>query len=159
MCVRDCPKHWRHSSIQNSALSLKSLKIHRRVRGRERARREGRREETNRKRELYMECVRMQLTQREISQKEKNKYHTLLSRSDVSDFLRPHGLQHARLLCSWGFSRQDYWSGLPFPSSGDLSNQGLKPKSPALQADSFFFFFLCFQFFFFFLIVVGFVIH
>ena len=28
--------------------------------------------------------------------------------------LRPHGLQPARLLCPWGFSRQEYWSGLPF---------------------------------------------
>ena len=37
---------------------------------------------------------------------------------------------------SMGFSRQEYWSGLPFPSSGDLSNPGNKPKIPALQADS-----------------------
>ena len=34
-----------------------------------------------------------------------------------------------------GFSRQEYWSGLPFPSPGDLPNPGIKPKSPALQAD------------------------
>ena len=33
-------------------------------------------------------------------------------------------------------SRQEYWSGLPFPSPGDLSNPGIKPGSPALQADS-----------------------
>ena len=33
------------------------------------------------------------------------------------------------------FSRQEYWSGLPFPSSGDLPNPGIKPRS-ALQADS-----------------------
>ena len=37
---------------------------------------------------------------------------------------------------SMGFSRQEYWSGLPFPSPGDLSDQGIKPRSPALQADS-----------------------
>ena len=37
---------------------------------------------------------------------------------------------------SMGFSRQEYWSGLPFPSPGDLPNAGLKPESPALQADS-----------------------
>ena len=37
---------------------------------------------------------------------------------------------------SMGFSRQDYWSGLPFPSPGDLPNPGIKPGSPALQADS-----------------------
>ena len=34
-----------------------------------------------------------------------------------------------------GFSRQEYWSGLPFPSPGDLSDPGIKPVSPALQAD------------------------
>ena len=34
------------------------------------------------------------------------------------------------------FSRQEYWSGLPFPSPGDLPNPGIKPMSPALQADS-----------------------
>ena len=37
---------------------------------------------------------------------------------------------------SMGFSRQEYWSGLPFPSPGDLSNPGIEPRSPALQADS-----------------------
>ena len=34
------------------------------------------------------------------------------------------------------FSRQRYWSGLPFPSPGDLPNPGIEPGSPALQADS-----------------------
>ena len=34
-----------------------------------------------------------------------------------------------------GFSRQEYWSGLPFPSPGDLPDPGIKPGSPALQAD------------------------
>ena len=37
---------------------------------------------------------------------------------------------------SMGFSRQEYWSGLPFPSPGDLPNPGIEPISPALQADS-----------------------
>ena len=37
---------------------------------------------------------------------------------------------------SMGFSRQEYWSGLPFPSPGDLPNPGIKPRSPALQADA-----------------------
>ena len=36
---------------------------------------------------------------------------------------------------SMGFSRQEYWSGLPFPSPRDLPNPGIKPRSPALQAD------------------------
>ena len=34
------------------------------------------------------------------------------------------------------FSRQEYWSGLPFPSPGDLPSPGIEPRSPALQADS-----------------------
>ena len=34
------------------------------------------------------------------------------------------------------FSRQKYWSGLPFPSPGDCPNPGIKPGSPALQTDS-----------------------
>ena len=37
---------------------------------------------------------------------------------------------------SMGFSRQEYWSGLPFPSPEDLSDPGIEPRSPALQADS-----------------------
>ena len=36
---------------------------------------------------------------------------------------------------SMGFSRQEYWRGLPFPSPGDLPNPGIKSRSPALQAD------------------------
>ena len=35
-----------------------------------------------------------------------------------------------------GFSRQEYWSGLPFPSPGDLPNLGIEPRSPALEADA-----------------------
>ena len=33
---------------------------------------------------------------------------------------------------SMGFSRQEYWSALPFPSSEDLPNPGIEPRSPAL---------------------------
>ena len=36
---------------------------------------------------------------------------------------------------SMGFSRQEYWSGLPFPFLGDLPDPGIEPVSPALQAD------------------------
>ena len=43
--------------------------------------------------------------------------------------LQPHGL-------SMEFSRQDYCSGLPFSSPGDLPNPGIEPGSPTLQADS-----------------------
>ena len=38
-------------------------------------------------------------------------------------------------LCMW-FSRGDYWNGLPFPSPVDLPDPGIKPMSPALEADS-----------------------
>ena len=37
---------------------------------------------------------------------------------------------------SMGFSRQEYWSGFPFPSPGDLPDPGIEPRSPALQADA-----------------------
>ena len=37
---------------------------------------------------------------------------------------------------SMEFSRQECWSGLPFPSAGDHPNAGIKPRSPALQADA-----------------------
>ena len=37
---------------------------------------------------------------------------------------------------SMGFSRQEYWSGLPFPSPGDLPDPGIEPMSPALQVDA-----------------------
>ena len=39
-------------------------------------------------------------------------------------------------LTSMRFSRHDYWSGLPFPSPGDLPNPGIKPGSPALQTEA-----------------------
>ena len=35
-----------------------------------------------------------------------------------------------------GFSRQEYWSGVPFPSPGDLPDPGIEPRSPALEADA-----------------------
>ena len=37
---------------------------------------------------------------------------------------------------SMGFSRREYWSGLPSPSPGELPNPGIKPRSPILQADA-----------------------
>ena len=45
-------------------------------------------------------------------------------------------MEPARLLCPWGFFRQEYWNGLPFPSPGGLTDPGIEPGSPALQADS-----------------------
>ena len=66
----------------------------------------------------------------------RTKVPHVLSRSVMSDSLRPHGLQSARLLCPWGFSRQEYWSGLPCPPPRDLPNTEIKPRSPTLHADS-----------------------
>ena len=60
----------------------------------------------------------------------------VISRSVESDSLQPHGLQPTRLLCPWGFSRPEYWSGLPRPPPGDLPNPGIEPRSPTLQMNS-----------------------
>ena len=48
----------------------------------------------------------------------------------VSDSVRPHGLQPARLLCPWGFSRQEYWSRLPCHLQGIFPTQGSNPGLP-----------------------------
>ena len=45
-------------------------------------------------------------------------------------------MQLTRLLCPWGLSRQEYWSGLPCPSPGNISNPEIKPRSPTLQVES-----------------------
>ena len=54
----------------------------------------------------------------------------------MSDSGDPQGLGTFQVSLSMGFSRQNYWSGLPFPSPGDLPDPGIKPGSPELQADS-----------------------
>ena len=55
--------------------------------------------------------------------------------SRVQFLATPWTIAHQAPL-SLGFSRQEYWSGLPCPPLGDLPNPGIKPTSPALQADS-----------------------
>ena len=57
----------------------------------------------------------------------------LLSR--VRLFVTPWTVAY-RASPSMGFSRQVYWSGWSFPSPGDLPDPGIKPRSPALQADA-----------------------
>ena len=57
------------------------------------------------------------------------------SLSHVQLFATPWTVAHQAPL-SMGFSRQEYWSGLPFPSPGDLPDPGIEPRSPALQADA-----------------------
>ena len=53
----------------------------------------------------------------------------------VQLFVTPWTVAH-QASPSMGFSRQEYWSGLPFPSPGDLPHPGIKPRSPALKADA-----------------------
>ena len=57
------------------------------------------------------------------------------SLSRVRLFAIPWTVAHQAPL-SMGFSRQEYWSGLSFPSPGGLPNPGMEPRSPALQADA-----------------------
>ena len=57
------------------------------------------------------------------------------SLSRVWLFATPWTVAHQAPL-SMGFSRQEYWSQLPFPSPGDLPDPGIKPRSPTWQADS-----------------------
>ena len=65
----------------------------------------------------------------------------LLRHSEVKSFSRvrlfatPWTVAHQAPL-SMGFSRQEYWSGLPFPSPGHLPDPGIKPRSPSLWADA-----------------------
>ena len=60
--------------------------------------------------------------------------HVCLVIQSCLTLVTPWAVAHQALL-SMGFSRQEYWSGLPFPSPGDLPNPGIEPGSPALQAD------------------------
>ena len=50
--------------------------------------------------------------------------------------LQLHGQVAHQAPLSIGFSRQEHWSELPFPSAGDLPDPGIEPRSPTLQADS-----------------------
>ena len=57
-------------------------------------------------------------------------------RSVVSESLRPVDCVVHQALLSMGFSRQEYWSGLPFPSRGDFTHPEIEAASPASQVDS-----------------------
>ena len=67
-----------------------------------------------------------------IKVKERKKVKSL---SCVQLFATPWIVAH-QAPPSMGFSRQEYWSGLPFPSPEDLPNPGIEPGSPALQAET-----------------------
>ena len=74
----------------------------------------------------------------ELTEKEKTQTY-------LRNVLYRQSLSHVRLFVtvahqaplSMGFSRQEYWSGLPCPSPGDLPDLGIEPGSPALQAGFF----------------------
>ena len=66
----------------------------------------------------------------------RSKYHMMSKKSEsevVSNSVTTWTVAHQACL-SMGFSRQEYWSGLPFPSPGDLPHPGIEPRSPSLQA-------------------------
>ena len=61
--------------------------------------------------------------------------HSRKMLSRVQLFATPWTVAH-QAPPSMEFSRQEYWSGLPFPSPGDLPNPGIEAESPTLQADA-----------------------
>ena len=63
------------------------------------------------------------------------KHSEVKSLSRVQLFATPWTVAH-QAPPSMGFSRQEYWSGLPLPSPGDLPDPGIEPRSPALEADA-----------------------
>ena len=63
------------------------------------------------------------------------QYESLISLSRIWLFVTPWTVAH-QAPPSMGFSRQEYWSGLPFPSPGELPYPGIEPGSPALRADA-----------------------
>ena len=66
----------------------------------------------------------------ELYESESEDAQLCLTLCDPMDCIAYQALQ------SMEFSRQEYWSGLPFLSPGNLPNPGIEPRSPALQADA-----------------------
>ena len=81
--------------------------------------------------------LQMDSLQRQYSRSSMNfiRVYVCVSCSVVSNSLQLHGLQLTKAPRSMEFSRQEYWSGLPFSFPGDHPNPGIKPRSPSLQAD------------------------
>ena len=75
------------------------------------------------------------MTHEEKTQCKRNKWSEVKPLSRVWLLVAPWTVAH-QASPSMGFSRQEYWSGLPFPSSGDLPDPGINPGSLALQADA-----------------------
>ena len=70
-----------------------------------------------------------------ITQNSTSLEQLLFSHSVVSNSVTPWTV--ARQALSVGFSRQEYWSGVPFPSLGDLPNPGIQPMTSALAGGFF----------------------
>ena len=70
-----------------------------------------------------------------VDKKFEKVLHCLSEVSRVWLFATPWTIAH-QAPPSMEFSKQEYWSGLPFPSPGDLPNPGIESRSPTLQADS-----------------------
>ena len=77
----------------------------------------------------------MQAKKSKPRRKDTHACEEVKSLSRVQLFVTPWTVAH-QALPSMGFSRQEYWSGLPFPSPGDLPDPRIEPRSPALQADA-----------------------
>ena len=72
---------------------------------------------------------------KQISLRMREERKKVKSFSHVQLFATPWTVAH-EAPPSMGFSRQEYWSGLPFPSPGDLPDPGIEPGSSTLQADA-----------------------
>ena len=78
----------------------------------------------------HFHCALFECLTHRIHEHSEKKMKSL---SCVRLFVTPWTIAYQASL-SMGFSRQEYWSGLPFPSPGDLPHPGIEPRSPALQA-------------------------
>ena len=76
-----------------------------------------------------------ELIRSEVSESERKKEKEVKSLSRVWLFATPWTVAY-QASPSMGFSRQECWSGLPFPSPGDLPDPGIEPESPALEEDA-----------------------
>ena len=72
----------------------------------------------------------------DLKDKEERERERERSRSVMSDSLRAQWTVAYQAPLPMRFFRQEYWSGFPFPSPGDLPDPGIKPRSPTLQADA-----------------------
>ena len=84
---------------------------------------------------LSVKCAGRRVTQGSGALTGARRRGEVKSLSRVRLFATPWTVAYQASL-SMGFSRQEYWSGLPFPSPEDLPDPGIKPRSPALEADA-----------------------